>query len=144
MEGFDNDKYSIQLRKRNLPNINSIELDNNQNNSTCNLPSGNIIIYNKITTLNKISFEIEYKTYPGEKIGITGNIDKLGNWDKNKCYKLKCFNEKIRKGSIDYNNNYKNFEFKFALLSNNNIIKYQEGENNYFEITNLKKRKRKI
>ena len=62
---------------------------------------------------------------------------------KKKFFKLNCCNEKIWKGTIDYNNNYKNFEFKFVLLSNNNVIKFQDGENNKFEIDNLKEKRGK-
>ena len=64
-------------------------------------------------------------------MGITGNIEQFGNWEENKYFKLNCCNEKIWKGSIILNN-FHYLEFKFVLISNNNIIRWQDGNNNIY------------
>ncbi len=115
---FKNDRTELEINK----------IKNNLKNKNEKYNKNNIKI-KKILTLSKISFEIEYKTHPGEEIGICGEGQEfLGNWDKDKCFKLKCFNEKIWKGTIKLNN-LNDFEFKFVLKSNNNF-KWQDGDNN--------------
>ncbi len=82
-------------------------------------------------TLQKVTFEIVYPTVFGEEIGILGSGESLGNWKQDKVIKLKWNKGNIWKGSISINEyNLADFEFKFVLLNNNKISKWESGSNN--------------
>ncbi len=82
-------------------------------------------------TLQKVTFEIVYPTVFGEEIGILGSGDSLGNWKQDKVIKLKWNKGNIWRGSISINEyNLADFEFKFVLLNNNKISKWENGANN--------------
>ena len=84
-------------------------------------------------TLKKINFVINYISSFGEEVGILGSIPLLGNWDKNRILKLKWNEGHIWKGGIYANNEtIKSFEFKFIILQENKIKRWEPGENNVF------------
>ena len=80
--------------------------------------------------INKIKFSIYYNTLFGQEIAISGSSYKLGNWDKNNLFFLNWTKGNIWVGELDINEEYEDFEFKFVLCNNKNIISWEPGENN--------------
>jgi len=93
--------------------------------------------------INKIKFSIKYNTCYGEELAILGSTSNLGFWKLSEGLKLKWNEGNVWTGEININNkDFKNFEFKFVVVENNNIKLWQNGENNVFNydelINNLK------
>ena len=70
----------------------------------------------------------------------------MGCWEENKAIKLKWYNGHIWKGgiyaSVDF---FRDFEFKFVILQDNKVTKWEPGENNIFNyniMVNLIKNRR--
>ena len=80
--------------------------------------------------IKKIIFSIYYNTLFGQEIAISGSSYKLGNWDKNNLFFLNWTKGNIWVGELDINEEYEDFEFKFVLCNNKNIISWEPGENN--------------
>ncbi len=107
---------------------NNMRMNNNLNND---IMSEDGQSYSPDLTLQKVTFEIVYPTVFGEEIGILGSGDSLGNWKQDKVIKLKWNKGNIWRGSISINEyNLADFEFKFVLLNNNKISKWENGANN--------------
>ena len=86
---------------------------------------------NNIYPIKKIIFTIYYNTIFGQEIAISGSNNKLGNWDKNSLLYLNWSKGNKWIGEIDINEDeLEDFEFKFVLCQNNNIISWEPGENN--------------
>jgi len=66
-----------------------------------------------------------------------GSIDELGNWksQNNGGLDLTWSSGNIWKGEIPYK---EKFEFKFIFLQNENIVKWEGGENRIFDINTIK------
>ena len=124
-----NYKYSYS---NNLNSYNNIK----DNQLTKRFYSGIINSKNNLFSsyaLKKINFVINYISSFGEEVGILGSIPLLGNWDKNRILKLKWNEGHIWKGGIYANNEtIKSFEFKFIILQENKIKRWEPGENNVF------------
>ena len=80
--------------------------------------------------IKKIIFNIHYNTLFGQEIAIAGSSYKLGNWDKNNLFFLNWTEGNNWIGVLDLEENYEDFEFKFVLCYNKNIISWEPGENN--------------
>ena len=80
--------------------------------------------------IKKIIFNIYYNTLFGQEIAIAGSSYKLGNWDKNNLFFLNWTKGNKWIGVLDLEDNYEDFEFKFVLCYNKNIICWEPGENN--------------
>ena len=139
--------------------INIKEINNNINNTlTINRKQKNIIGYiiNKSNNpiqisgynnyykkeeesyqINKIVFNIYYNTLFGQEIAIAGSNNKLGRWDKNNLFFLKWTEGNIWVGELDLDGGYEDFEFKFVLCYNKNIIAWEPGDNNNVYFTAL-------
>ena len=87
--------------------------------------------------IKKIIFHIQYNTLFGQEIAISGSSYKLGNWDKNNLFFLNWTKGNIWVGELDINEEYEDFEFKFVLCNNKNIISWEPGENNNVYFTAL-------
>ena len=74
--------------------------------------------------------KIMKNTLFGQEIAISGSSYKLGNWDKNNLFFLNWTKGNIWVGELDINEEYEDFEFKFVLCNNKNIISWEPGENN--------------
>ena len=63
-------------------------------------------------------------------------MEELGNWSSNKKegLDLKWSNGNIWKGQIPFN---EKFEFKFVFVQNENITKWEQGENRIFKFREL-------
>ena len=124
-----NYKYSYS---NNLNSYNNIK----DNQLTKRFYSGIINSKNNLFSsyaLKKINFVINYISSFGEEVGILGSIPLLGNWDKNRILKLKWNEGHMWKGGIYANNEtIKSFEFKFIILQENKIKRWEPGENNVF------------
>ena len=129
-QNFRNSKSnSIYNSNTSNNNINNSKLIKRFYSGMINLKNNLNIIYN----IRRINFVIKYISSYGEDLGILGSIYALGNWEHNKVIKLKWNNGHIWKGGIYVNNDsIKYFEFKFVLLQNNKIKKWESGENNKF------------
>ena len=122
-------------QNQNINNNNNIRINENINN---NMRMNNNLNNDRMSedsqsdlTLQKVTFEIVYPTVFGEEIGILGSGESLGNWKQDKVIKLKWNKGNIWKGSISINEyNLADFEFKFVLLNNNKISKWESGSNN--------------
>ena len=143
---FENNSISNQNNNNNtfINNLNQNQNINNNNNIRINEHiNNNMRMNNNLNndrmsedsqsdlTLQKVTFEIVYPTVFGEEIGILGSGESLGNWKQDKVIKLKWNKGNIWKGSISINEyNLADFEFKFVLLNNNKISKWESGSNN--------------
>ena len=87
--------------------------------------------------LNKIYFEIKFDTFFGQSISIIGSIDKLGNWNEYKALNMNWNEGNIWKANIE-DDNIKCFEYKFIILENGIIKKWEDGINRYFSLTQIK------
>ena len=87
--------------------------------------------------LNKINFEIKFDTFFGQSISIIGSIDKLGNWNEYKALNMNWNEGNIWKANIE-DDNIKCFEYKFIILENGIIKKWDDGINRYFSLTQIK------
>ena len=88
-------------------------------------------------SIKKIIFSIYYNTLFGQEIAIAGSSYKLGNWDKNNLFFLNWTEGNKWIGVLDLDDNYEDFEFKFVLCYNKNIICWEPGENNNVYFTAL-------
>ena len=87
--------------------------------------------------IKKIVFNIQYNTLFGQEIAISGSSYKLGNWDKNNLFFLNWTKGNKWIGTLDIDENYEDFEFKFVLCYDRNIICWEPGENNNVYFTAL-------
>jgi hypothetical protein len=87
--------------------------------------------------LNKINFEIKFDTFFGQSISFIGSIDKLGNWNEYKALNMNWNEGNIWKANIE-DDNIKCFEYKFIILENGIIKKWEDGINRYFSLTQIK------
>lgn len=87
--------------------------------------------------LNKINFEIKFDTFFGQSISIIGSIDKLGNWNEYKALNMNWNEGNIWKANIE-DDNIKCFEYKFIILENGIIKKWEDGINRYFSLKQIK------
>ena len=87
--------------------------------------------------LNKINFEIKFDSFFGQSISIIGSIDKLGNWNEYKALNMNWNEGNIWKANIE-DDNIKCFEYKFIILENGIIKKWEDGINRYFSLTQIK------
>ena len=112
-------------------NINSFDNYNTYNNNNTNNIYTNIFNFN----INKIIFSIKYDTQFGEEVGILGSIPKLGNWNQNDIFYLQWNNGNKWTGEIIFETMPLDFEFKFVIVSNRNVKKWENGDNNkvYFD-----------
>ena len=131
-----NNNNNRRINKNNGINRNqNMNMNINRNNNNNN---NNNIVPSQGLSLHKVTFQIEYATIFGEEIAISGSGDSLGNWDQNKVFKLEWTNGNIWKGSISLNEyNFRNFEFKFVLLSNNKIKTWENGGNNIVNFNDI-------
>jgi hypothetical protein len=131
-----NNNNNRRINKNNEINRNqNMNMNINRNNNNNN---NNNIVPSQGLSLHKVTFQIEYATIFGEEIAISGSGDSLGNWDQNKVFKLEWTNGNIWKGSISLNEyNFRNFEFKFVLLSNNKIKTWENGGNNIVNFNDI-------
>ena len=134
--------------KFNNQNINQ-PIYNNQNNNNFNvIPQNfNFVGFNNFSfnpnqiihsdyLINNIIFEIQYNTSMGKEIGIIGSLNELGKWNQEKTLKLKWNKNFYWNKEISYING-TDFEFKFVLISNGKIIKWEEGKNRVFKFDNV-------
>ena len=88
-------------------------------------------------SIKKIIFNIQYNTLFGQEIAISGSSYKLGNWDKNNLFFLNWTKGNKWIGALDIDSDYEDFEFKFVLCYDKNIICWEPGENNNVYFTAL-------
>ena len=131
----DKEEYILQYKSLGRP------LSQNNNNicSLRNIDNIPIVGYNNYNINNdednypikKIIFNIYYNTIFGQEIGISGSNEQLGNWDKNRILFLNWSEGNKWEGELDLDeDNLEDFEFKFVLCQNKNIIFWEPGENN--------------
>ena len=120
-----NYSYSDNINHNNLDN----EITRRFYSGTINFKNSIQLSYN----VKRINFVINYISKFGEEVGILGSIFPLGNWEQNRVIRLKWNNGHIWKGGIYVNNDMiKSFEFKFVILQDNKIKKWEPGKNNIF------------
>lgn len=99
-----------------------------------------VIVYDNYNDNNypikKIVFIIYYNTVFGQEIAISGSNDKLGNWNKNKLFYLEWSQGNKWIGELDIDE-LEDFEFKFVVCYNKEIISWEPGENNNVYFTAL-------
>ena len=114
-------------------NNDNYEINNDMNASIPNQPFNYIHQYTEDIYsfhIKKIIFNLKYNTIFGQEIAISGSNNKLGNWDKHNLLFLQWNEGNIWIGELDIDENYEDFEFKFVLCYNKEIIKWEPGENN--------------
>lgn len=80
-----------------------------------------------------VKFKIKYQTTPGQNLYIYGNLDQLGNWEKN-VFKLKWAEGHFWKGKLCLPKNIQSFEYKFVCATEDQSFKrWEQGSNRVFE-----------
>ena len=144
-----------EIPKIESPNINETQYENKTNQETKNITNN----YNKPVNekynyggytnftynsnqmlrgdylIKNILFEIEYQTSMGQEVGIIGSLNELGRWNQDKVLKLN-WDDGVWRKQIPYING-TDFEFKFILISNGKVIKWEEGNNRPFKYNNV-------
>ena len=123
--------HNINHQKNKKPIIEKNPNNNNNKIIKINNDNDNPDINNII-----LEFNINYKTNPGEKIYIYGNISDFGNWKKPK-YALTSDNNEIWKRDYQINKLSPCIEFKFVCHSKNGD-KWEKEENRLLCPKNLK------
>ena len=144
-------KKKKKKEKENTDNNNKI-INNNINNNLY-FSQENYNIYNnntlkskskifkskKVFKVNKITFQMNYNTKPGEDLGVIGSISELGNWDQNRALRMSWNDGNIWKASINYNfEREKEFEFKFIFIENGRVKRWEDGNNRKLGFNQLK------
>lgn len=90
--------------------------------------------------INKICFEMRFKTQVGQEIGIIGNISELGNWNQDKALKMKWSEGDNWRYEISFDNgSFENdFEYKFIFVQFGKVRKWEDGENRKFSFNLIK------
>ena len=109
------------------------KIDINQNQNIPNKEEDNILY-----PLKKIIFYLTYNSVFGEEVGIVGSSEILGNWEESSAKNMKwnkgnIWIREIELGTADLID----FEFKFVILENNKIKKWESGNNNIVNFTGL-------
>ena len=149
------ENVSIKKKKKkereNTDNNNKI-INNNINNNLY-FSQENYNIYNnntiksktktskskKVFKVNKITFQMNYNTKPGEDLGVIGSVSELGNWDQNRALRMSWNDGNIWKASINYNfEREKEFEFKFIFIENGRVKRWEDGNNRKLGFNQLK------
>jgi len=130
-----------------IPQYKSLGMAISQNNNNTlrnidNIPVAGYNNYNNVDEddypIRKIIFNIYYNTIFGQEIGISGSNEQLGNWDKNQILYLNWSEGNKWEGELYLDeNNLEDFEFKFVLCQNKNIIFWEPGENNNVYFSSL-------
>ena len=93
----------------------------------------------KTFKINKIMFQMNYNTKPGEDLGVIGSIQELGNWDQNRALRMSWNDGNIWKASINYSfEKEKEFEFKFIFIENGRVKRWEDGNNRKLGFNQLK------
>ena len=144
-------KKKKKKEKENTDNNNKI-INNNINNNLY-FSQENYNIYNnnaiksktktskskKVFKVNKITFQMNYNTKPGEDLGVIGSVSELGNWDQNRALRMSWNDGNIWKASINYNfEREKEFEFKFIFIENGRVKRWEDGNNRKLGFNQLK------
>ena len=144
-------KKKKKKEKENTDNNNKI-INNNINNNLY-FSQENYNIYNnntiksktktskskKVFKVNKITFQMNYNTKPGEDLGVIGSVSELGNWDQNRALRMSWNDGNIWKASINYNfEREKEFEFKFIFIENGRVKRWEDGNNRKLGFNKLK------
>ena len=141
-----NGNFNKNNYNKNNYNKNNYKNNNNKNNgninrvnsANINLNNSNLNQYRTNTTstfnslIKRIVFSINYNTIYGEEMGVIGSIPQLGNWSEYKLLKLKWSSGNTWSGTILFEPNIVDFEFKFVVMENKKVVKWEEGENNKF------------
>ena len=144
-------KKKKKKERENTDNNNKI-INNNINNNLY-FSQENYNIYNnnaiksktktskskKVFKVNKITFQMNYNTKPGEDLGVIGSVSELGNWDQNRALRMSWNDGNIWKASINYNfEREKEFEFKFIFIENGRVKRWEDGNNRKLGFNQLK------
>ena len=144
-------KKKKKKERENTDNNNKI-INNNINNNLY-FSQENYNIYNnntiksktktskskKVFKVNKITFQMNYNTKPGEDLGVIGSMPELGNWDQNRALRMSWNDGNIWKASINYNfEREKEFEFKFIFIENGRVKRWEDGNNRKLGFNQLK------
>ena len=136
----------IEDEEEYIPQIIPISQNNNNIGALRSIDNIPIAGYNNYNVNNgednypirKIIFNIYYNTIFGQEIGISGSNEQLGNWDKNQLLYLNWSEGNKWEGELDLDeDNLEDFEFKFVLCQNKNIIFWEPGENNNVYFSSL-------
>ena len=90
--------------------------------------------------INKIIFRLNIPFFKnGQELCIIGSINELGNWNQDKTVKMEYFKkENIWQKELILDNN-KDFEYKFIVMTNGKIKKWENGNNRIFKYSDIKK-----
>ena len=143
-----NNKYgknNLSFTNDNTQIINDSFINNNNNLNNSSLDSDlskSVVLSNihnlKEFRLDTINFEIKYDTKMGESLSIIGSLNELGSWKQKKALKMKWNEGNIWKVSLKFNNNIKDFEYKFIVIECNNVKYWEDGNNRKFIISKMR------
>lgn len=83
----------------------------------------------------KIKFSIDYRTYWGQKLLVTGSIKELGKWNHEKALELSLRAGETWEATVDVPDGTTSFEYKyFTLDENHGWTGFEFGDNRDFQI----------
>ena len=74
-----------------------------------------------------MKFKIIYKAELGQSISVLGNCSKLGNWRQVSAHPLQCSDGEIWESVNNLNTDSSFFLYKYVVVFNNQIYKFEEG-----------------
>ena len=69
----------------------------------------------------------------GQELSIIGSLKELGNWNQDKALKMEFFKEENIWQKELILSKKKDFEYKFIILSNGIVRKWEDGNNRIFK-----------
>ena len=140
---YDKNNLSFTNNNTHIINDSFINNNNNLNNSSLDSSLSKSVVLSNIHNLKEfrldtINFEIKYDTKMGESLSIIGSLNELGSWKHKKALKMKWNEGNIWKVSLKFNNNIKDFEYKFIVIECNNIKYWEDGNNRKFIISKMR------
>ena len=90
--------------------------------------------------INKIIFRLMNPFFKnGQELSIIGSLKELGNWNQDKALKMEYYKEENIWQKELILTKKKDFEYKFIILSNGIVRKWEDGNNRIFKYNYIKK-----
>ena len=100
----------------------------------------NTSMIKKEIKINKIIFRLMNPFFKnGQELSIIGSLKELGNWNQDKALKMEYYKEENIWQKELILTKKKDFEYKFIILSNGIVRKWEDGNNRIFKYNYIKK-----
>ena len=100
----------------------------------------NTSMIKKEIKINKIIFRVINPFFKNDQeLSIIGSLKELGNWNQDKALKMEFYKEENIWQKELILSKKKDFEYKFIILSNGIVRKWEDGNNRIFKYNYIKK-----